>query len=159
MYPPLCEEDVKSDHTCPPHGASLSPKRPRQDQGDPGAAAAMWEETGNVHTCPPTGRPYPPNGPGRTGGIRVYPPLCGGDGPSPDPFRLTPRGKRRWVSPLLPGCRGGALEGAPIHSPPIGTWGLEHRMGVDLLHTSSGTPISARISGPGKGASVVPGVC
>ena len=63
------------------------------------------------------------------------------------------------MSPALPGCRGGAPKGAPIHPPPIGTWGLEHQMSVDLVHTPSGTPISARISGRGKGASAVPEVC
>ena len=37
-------------HTSFSHGASLSPKRPRQDQGDSGVSAAVWEWLDLVHT-------------------------------------------------------------------------------------------------------------
>ena len=68
----------KVKHTRPPHGVSLSPKRPRQDRRDSGLSAAVWGEMGRSFIPDPlTGRPYPPNGPGRCGGTRVYPPLCG----------------------------------------------------------------------------------
>ena len=66
----------KFNHTRPPHGASLSPKRPKQDRRNSGVAAAGCGGSRNpiVHGTP-TGRPYPPNGPSKTGGTRVYPPL------------------------------------------------------------------------------------
>ena len=46
------------------HGASLSPKRPRQDWGDSGVSAAVWEWLDLMSPRSPTGRPYPPSGPG-----------------------------------------------------------------------------------------------
>ena len=63
-------------HTSFSHGASLSPKRLRQDRRDSGVSAALWEWLDLVYPRSPTGRPYPQSGPGRTGGTRVYPPLC-----------------------------------------------------------------------------------
>ena len=59
------------------HGASLSPKRPRQDRRDSVVSAAMWEWRALVYPRSPVGRPYPPSGPGKRGGTRVHPPLCG----------------------------------------------------------------------------------
>ena len=35
----------ESDHTRPPHGASLSPKRPTEDRRDSGVSAAIWPGT------------------------------------------------------------------------------------------------------------------
>ena len=64
-------------HTVFSDGASLSPKWPKQDCRDSGVFAAVWEWVDHVYPLSPTGRPYPPNGPGRAGGTRVYPPLCG----------------------------------------------------------------------------------
>ena len=61
-----------------PHGAPLSPKGPNQDRRDSGVSAAVWGWMVCVSPRTPTGRPYPPRGPTRTGGTRVYPPLCGG---------------------------------------------------------------------------------
>ena len=58
-------------------GASISPKRPGQGQRDPGVSAAVWGWLDLVYPRSPTGRPYPPSGASRTGGTRVYPPLCG----------------------------------------------------------------------------------
>ena len=60
------------------HGASLSPKRPTQDRGDSSVSAAVWELVDLVYPCFPMARSYPPSGPGRLGGTRVYPLLCGG---------------------------------------------------------------------------------
>ena len=64
-------------HTSFSHGASLSPERPRQDRRNSGVSAAVLEWLDPVCPHSPTGRPYPPSGPSRTGGTRVYPPLCG----------------------------------------------------------------------------------
>ena len=63
------------------HGASLSPKRPTQDRGDSSVSAAVWELVDLVYPRPPAGRPHHPSGPGRTGGTRLYPPLCGSGWP------------------------------------------------------------------------------
>ena len=70
MYPLLCGVDgpYVSSYS---HGASLSPKRPRQDRRDSGVSAAVWEWMGLVSPRTPTGRPYPPSGPGRMGRTRV----------------------------------------------------------------------------------------
>ena len=78
VYPALCGAELEDNHTRSPHGASLSPKRPRRDQRDSGVPAAVWGGVGGHSvTDPPTGRPYPPNGQGGTRGTRVYPPMCG----------------------------------------------------------------------------------
>ena len=61
-------------HTSFSHRLSLSSKRPRQDRRDSGVSAAVWEWLGSMRSTEQT---YPPSGPGRTGGTRVYPPLCG----------------------------------------------------------------------------------
>ena len=76
MYPPLCGT-MWTLCILGPHGASLSPKWPRQDRRHSGASAVVWEWPGPCLPRSPTGRPYPPSGPGSTGGTRVYPPLCG----------------------------------------------------------------------------------
>ena len=53
----------------PPHDASLTPKRPRQDQRDSCVSASVWGGKGrSIIPKLPTGRPYPPNGPDRTRG-------------------------------------------------------------------------------------------
>ena len=44
---------------------------------DWGVSSAVWEWPGACIPSSPTVRPYPPSGPGRSGGTRVYPPLCG----------------------------------------------------------------------------------
>ena len=78
MYPPLCGGKWKVQHTRPRHGAPLSPKWSRRCWTDSGVSTAAWGGVGSLNLSdPPTGRPYPPNGPGETGGTRVYPPLCG----------------------------------------------------------------------------------
>ena len=59
------------------HGASLSPKRPRQDLRDSGVSALKWELLDLVRPRSAMARPYPPRGPRSSGGTRVYPPLCG----------------------------------------------------------------------------------
>ena len=61
-----------------PHGAPLSPKRPRQDRRGSGVSTAVWGWMMCVSPFTPTGRPYPSCNPGRTGGTRVYLSLCGG---------------------------------------------------------------------------------
>ena len=50
------------------HGASLSPKRPRQDRRDSGVSAAVWESLHRVYPRSPTVRPYIASGPRMIGG-------------------------------------------------------------------------------------------
>ena len=64
-------------HTSFSHGASLSPKRPTQNRGDSGVSAAVWEWLGPMHTPFSHKASLSLKGPGKTGGTRVYPPLCG----------------------------------------------------------------------------------
>ena len=64
------------------HGASLFPKRPRQDRRDSRVSAAVWEWLGPVHTCSPTGGPYPPSGPRRRRGLRCIHRCVGAASPS-----------------------------------------------------------------------------
>ena len=78
VYPPLCEGEWCSVSSKPPRGVPIPP-RPRQDRRDSSVSAAVWGWMVRVSPKTPMGRPYPTNGPGRTGGTRVYPPLCGGE--------------------------------------------------------------------------------
>ena len=61
-----------------PHGASLSPKQPRQDRRDSGVSAALWGWLGPVHTLFLHRASLSLIGPRRTGGNRLFPPQCGG---------------------------------------------------------------------------------
>ena len=77
VYPPLRGEELEALSYIPHQGASLSPKRPRQDGRDSGVFAAVSGGVArSIIPDHPTGRPYPPNGPGKVGGTRVYSPLC-----------------------------------------------------------------------------------
>ena len=64
-------------HTSFSHGASVSPKRPRQDQGTKVYPPLCGSGCTLCILRSPTGRPYTPSGPGTTRGTQVYPPLCG----------------------------------------------------------------------------------
>ena len=77
VYPPLCGGGWCGVPSKPPRGVPIPP-RPRQDRRDSGVSAAVW---GWVVWCPlinPHGASLSLPGPGRTGGTRVYPLLCGG---------------------------------------------------------------------------------
>ena len=86
----------KVNHTRPPHGAHLFPKRPRQDRRDSGVCAAVWGVGSPNARGPPRGHPYSLNNPGRTRGTRVLPPLCA-EGLEGQSYPTTPRG-----SPIPP---------------------------------------------------------
>ena len=49
VYRPLCGGAERAPHKCS-HGASLSPKRPREDRRDSGVCAVVWEWLGPVDT-------------------------------------------------------------------------------------------------------------
>ena len=62
----------------PPVGASLYPKKRRQEGSDSGVSAVVWGGiTDPLTSGPPTVRPYAAISPGETGRTGVYPPLCG----------------------------------------------------------------------------------
>ena len=61
----------------PPRGVPIPP-RPRQDRRDSGVTAAVWGRDLSVRPQNPHGASLSLRGPGRTGGTRVSPPLCGG---------------------------------------------------------------------------------
>ena len=146
------------NHTRPHHMASLSQKRPRQDRRDSGVSAAMCGSVrSSIVPRLPTGRPYPlngqgrpeglrclrsslgrtgsalvhrpgpPNGPGRTGGTRVYLPLCG-EGleaqsyPTPPPRRRYPSNGPDGTgqTPVYPPLWGGGARRSIIADPPTG---------------------------------------
>ena len=81
----------------PPRGVPIPP-RPRQDRRDSGVSAAVWGVGGVVSPPNPHGVSLSPRGPGRTGGTRVYPPLCGGGwcGASAKPPRRGRSGPALW---------------------------------------------------------------
>ena len=76
VYPPLFGGGWCGVSSEPPRGVPIPP-RLRQDRRDSGVSAAVWEW---VVRClqNPQRASLSPRGPGRTGGTRVYPPLCGG---------------------------------------------------------------------------------
>ena len=59
MYEPLCGEELEGQsYTTPTHKASLSPKRPRQDQRHSVVSAALWVGVGiQTRMVPPRGVP------------------------------------------------------------------------------------------------------
>ena len=79
MYLPLCGEELETPiHLTPPRGVPIPQTVHKGPEGlgcIGRCVGGMWK---TVISDPPTGRPYPPNGPHRTGGTRVHPPLCGG---------------------------------------------------------------------------------
>ena len=79
MYLPLCGGSPKPNRTRHPRGASLSPRQPRQDQRDSGVSTAVWGGAGSaiIPDPPLHAASLYPKRQGRTGGTRVYPPLCG----------------------------------------------------------------------------------
>ena len=78
MYPPLFGEELKLQSYPTSHGASLSPKWPREDRSNSVVSADVWGGTGSaIIPHPPTRRPHPRRDPRGTGGTWVYPPLCG----------------------------------------------------------------------------------
>ena len=103
-----------------PHRAPLSPKRPRQDRRDSGVSAVVWGWMVCAAPRTPTGRPYPPNSPRRTGGTRVYPPLCGGG----------------WCACLLVPPQGATITQA-TQAGPEGLGCIRRCVGVDGVRVSS----------------------
>ena len=141
VYLPLCEGSRKLNRTGHPHGASLSPRQPRQDQRDSGVSTTAWRGVGSAiipdPPPPPPGRPYTPNGPGRTGGTRVYPPLCGeeletGTYTAPPGASLSPkRPTRDWRDRGASAAMWGRAEKSIILDPPDGTLLSPKRPGQD----------------------------
>ena len=95
MYPPLCGNGWRCVSSFS-HGASLSPKRPRQDRRDSGVSAAMWEWLGPVHTSFSHGASLSPKRPRQDRrALGVSPVVWGDGGPrteeAPSPMRWGPR--------------------------------------------------------------------
>ena len=74
MDPSLCGRGWDVAYTWFSHGASLSPGRRRHDRRKSGASAAVWYLVYTSFSHRVSLSPKPPR---RTGGTRVYPPLCG----------------------------------------------------------------------------------
>ena len=100
VEPPLCGGGTSPCAPNPPWDVPIPP-RPRQDRRDSGVTAAVWGREPFVRTQNPHTASLSLRGPGRTGGARVYPPLCGGG------FPPTPTGQPRLRASLVgPGGTG-----------------------------------------------------
>ena len=111
VYRPRCGRDCDLAYTWFSHGASLSPERPTHDRRDSGVSAASWDRLDCVHTWFCHRASLSPKLP-RTGGIRVYPWLCGSgwilcipDSPTGRPYPPSGLGKTRGT-PMHPSLCG-----------------------------------------------------
>ena len=141
----------------------------------PPLCGGYWK---SICACPPTGRPCPPNGPGRTGGTRVYPPLCGGSGKvdltrSPHEAPLSPRRPRQDRRDSgVSGAVWGEIGDSNVHGPPRGVAAQARPEGLRCIRRcvgGTGNPYAPGLptgrpyprNGPGRtgGTRVHPPLC